>query len=85
MVLAFISEENCVIFAFGTAQNMKLNDSSGIAFCCKTQCNLQQNARYLAAKREVFCCKTQDNLQQIASKKLKKWFKTCFLWSKYSF
>ena len=56
MVLAFISEENCVIFAFGTAQNMKLNDSSGI-----------------------------DNLQQIASKKLKKWFKTCFLWSKYSF
>jgi len=66
MVLAFISEENCVIFAFGTAQNMKQNDSSGIAFCSKTQCNLQQNAVLFAAKRKVFSSKTQSCLLQNA-------------------
>ena len=62
MVLAVISEENCVIFVFGTAQNMKQNTSSGIAFCSKTQCNLQQNAVLFAAKREVFSSKTQGVL-----------------------
>ena len=29
------------------------------AFCCKTHCDLRQNATLTAAKRNANCCKTQ--------------------------
>jgi len=36
------------------------------AFCCKTDCVLQQNTTLFAAKRKVKCCKTQGKMQQNA-------------------
>ena len=36
------------------------------AFCCKTDCVLQQNTTLFAAKRKVKCSKTQGKMQQNA-------------------